>query len=418
MNMPGVARCEAWLLAFTAAVAAISGSLPVAALTANPRNPSETLRFLFVGEWSTVGHLLVFFVIFFGLLVKPLKDRLDRAGVAVAVGLALMLSASLALTGRFHLLDLEPLAGVGLFVLAGASVGLAFHRLYSASWATTGALSFVAGYGSMRLVAPGLLPIAEEFFIVPSLLYTVAIVWLVYSFGAQAFPSGGSGTTWLTHASHTLAARPPQARQRVKETMEAQTVLGDVAQQELQDHAVVLAEIDETRNALKTYSSDEPEMRTVVAARLEQLSGAQRKVDDEMRRYRALVERIEFLDLSECSDLQHTLDALPGDVQAEARLELHDLRKKLGSDEILKRLGQGVAANNAAVTDALERAKKALSAGQVKVCQQALNDARTAEAEAVRLTAQVKRFSDQLKGAAAKVVMQADTRAAELVLGK
>ena len=133
---------------------------------------------------------------------------------------------------------------------------------------------------------------------------------------------------------------------------------------------------------------------------------------------RALVERIEFLDLAECSDLQQTLESLPGEVQAEARLELHDLRKKLGTDEVLKRLGQAVASNNVFVADALGRAKKALAAGQVKACQLALNDARSGEAEALRLNAQIQRFAGQLRGAAAKVVASAETKAGETALAR
>jgi hypothetical protein len=131
-----------------------------------------------------------------------------------------------------------------------------------------------------------------------------------------------------------------------------------------------------------------------------------------------LVERIEFLDLAECSDLQQTLESLPGEVQAEARLELHDLRKKLGTDEVLKRLGQAVASNSVFVTDALERAKKALAAGQVKACQLALNDVRAGESESLRLVNQIGRFANQLRGAATKVVAGAETRAGETALAR
>ena len=77
--------------------------------------------------------------------------------------------------------------------------------------------------------------------------------------------------------------------------------------------------------------------------------------------------------------------------------------------------GQAVEANNLAVREELSRAKGELAAGRVKSCLKALNDAKTAEGEALRLTAQTKRFAHQLKQATASVVANAGTRTEKLV---
>ena len=382
-------------------------------------NPSEILRSFILGPGtSLVFNMLVFFVIFLGISVRPLKDKLGRPGVAVAVGFALLFSASLAVTGRLNLLDLEPIAGVALFTLLGVIVGVAFRRLYETSWATTAAVSFVAGYGTMRLAAPGLLPVADELFIIPGLLYVLAIVWLIYSFSTQAFPTGNPGGAWLTHAQHTLVARPQEARQRLQEAAQDQEVFADVAGQEVQEHVAILAELDETERAIRSNATTRPELRDVVTARLQALSEAQRKVEQEYARYSALSQRITGLDAVEYADLKKDFEQLPDDIQGEARAELSSLNEKLKTDSVLTNLGQAVESNNLAVREALSRAKAELAAGRVKSCLKALNEARTAEGEALRLTSQIKRFAGQLKSAAAKVVAQAGTRAAELVTAK
>jgi DNA-binding FrmR family transcriptional regulator len=397
------------------AVAFVSASVPVAAWSGNP---SETLRTIFTSsEWSLPVHLLVFFIIFFGILVKPLKDRFDRAGVAVAVAFALMLSASLAFSGRFDLLhDLEPIAGIGLFVLFGAVVGLAFHRLYSASWATAGCLSYVVVYTSIELASPSLMPALDQFIIIPNFLYALTVVWLIYSAAKLAFPDSNPASSWMTHAARTLAARPPQARQRFREEIQAQEELDGTVEINVQDHAQLLAEIDETQRILKKSSADDPELRSVISGRLAQLGQAQRKVEAAYATYKAQCEHLERMDAVEYADLR--LAELPDSVQSDVRDELAGLKKKLSVDRVLENLGSAVEANNIAVRDALNRAKAELAAGHTRACLGGLNDARTAEAEAVRLEAQIKRFAGQLKGAATKVVMTAQSRAGEPAMGR
>ena len=398
-----------------AAVVVFLSSAPLAVAT--PINPSEVLHTLvFDPRWGTFTNFTVLFLMVLGLVIVPLRQKLERGGVAVAVALSLVFAASLTLTGNFHLLDLGPVAGIGLFTILGAVAGLVFQRLFNLSAVTMAALAYVIGFGSMQLAAPGLLPVAEQWLVAPAFIYAAAIAWMIYAFVTQVFPSKPANS-WMAHAARTLSARSPQARQRVQEETQTSNALSDVTAQETSDHAVVLSELDETQRVLKRNAWN-PELRTALSARLVQLSQAQRKVEGNMGRFRALVERVEFLDLAECSDLQQTLESLPGEVQAEARLELHDLRKKLGTDEVLKRLGQAVTSNNIFVTDALERAKKALAAGQVKACQDALNSARSGEAEALRIDAQIGRFAGQLRGAAAKVIAGAETRAGETALAR
>jgi len=401
---------EVALGAHDVAVVLIAAAACVPLVWALPANPAAALRTLILSpEWSMVFHLLVFFTIFLGIAARPLKEKLGGAGTAVAVGLALLLSASLAVTGRFQLLALEPIAGVGVFTLLGAAVGAAFKRLYEVSWATAGAVSFVAGYGAMRLAAPSLLPAAEELFIIPDILYVLAIVWLVYSFSTQAFPSGDLGASWFGHAWHSLAAR-----QRVQESVQTQEVLADVAQQELEEHAAIAAELEETERAIRTSKAGDTDLHVAVADRLQVLTEAQRRVEAEFARYQALAQRIAELDAAEYADLRRNLELLPDTVKEEARLELRGLTEKLATDRVMANLGRAVAANNLAVRDALLRAKAALEARRMKSCLEALDEAMTAEKAAARLVARIQRFASQLKGAAAKVIAEAETRAGEL----
>ena len=379
-----------------------------------PADPSAALRALVLSpEWSIVFHLLIFFIIFFGIAARPLKEKFGRAGTAVAVGFALLLSAGLAVTGRLRILALEPIAGVGLFTLLGVIVGAAFRKLHETSWATTAAISFVAGYGTMRLAAPSLLPAAEELFLIPALLYVLAIVWLVYAFGARAFPADESGTSWLGHAWHRLATPPPGARPRPRESAQAQEALAGVTSQELQEHEAVLAELDETERALRVSGPDETDLRAAVAERLRVLTDTQRRVEVEFAQYRALAQRTTELDVAGYADLRRSLDLLPDTVKEEARVELRSLNEKLATDRVLANLGRAVASNNIAVRDALLRAKMELEAGRVKSCLEALDEARAAEQQALRLMARIQRFAAQLKSAAAKVIAQAETQAAK-----
>jgi hypothetical protein len=150
--------------------------------------------------------------------------------------------------------------------------------------------------------------------------------------------------------------------------------------------------------------------RVTIQIQIQLLSAAKQAVEESIKRFRALTGQLEFLDLIECSDLHHALNSLPGEIQVEARIELHNLKKKLRSNDLLKRLGQGAVSNNAFVTQALERAHKALSAGRVELCREALKDAYPVAVESLRLSEQIRRFTDQLKGAAANVVAEAETR--------
>ncbi|MGD0088300.1 MAG: hypothetical protein ABSE73_00075 [Planctomycetota bacterium] len=393
----------------------IAGLPPVLAA---PLNPSETLRTLVLSsQWSTVFYAAVFFMILLGITVRPLKDKLGKPGTAVAVGLALLMSTSLAVAGHLQLVALAPIAGVGLFTLLGVLVGAVFRRFYEVSWTTTAAVSFVAGYGTMRLADPSLLSTAEELFLIPGLLYALAIVWLVYSFSTQVFQAGNGGS-WVGHAVRTLPARPPEARRRLQQVEQAQEALTDVAQQDVADHATVLAELEETEQAIRDNGARQPALRAVALERLEALAETQRKVETEYARYRALTENITGLDAAEYVDLKHDLAQLPEDIQAEAQQALSGLNEKLMTDRVLTNLGQAVEANNIAVRDALLHARAELAAGRVRACLTALEDARNGEREAMRLMAQVQRFTEQLKSTAAKVVAQAGTRAAELVAAK
>ena len=123
-------------------------------------------------------------------------------------------------------------------------------------------------------------------------------------------------------------------------------------------------------------------------------------------------------DLASYADLQHDLDQLPEEIQREVRTALGGLNEKLATDQVLANLGQAVEANNIAVRDALLHAQAALAAGRMKSCLDALEDAKNGEREAMRLTAQIQRFTEQLKNAAASVLAQATTRAAESTVAR
>src|SRR5208283_6080065 len=128
--------------------------------------------------------------------------------------------------------------------------------------------------------------------------------WLIYAFATQAFPAGNPAPSWFSHATRTLSARPPQARQRIQKEAEAQRVLSDTTNIDAQDHAQLLAEIEETQRVLKKSSTANPELRAVISGRLQQLAQAQRKCEAEYGRYMALAQNVETLDASEYADLK------------------------------------------------------------------------------------------------------------------
>ena len=67
---------------------------------AQPINPSQSLRTLIYSpQWSLIFHVAVYFLVFFGLMIRPLQEKFERGGTAVAVGLALMFSVALAAAG-------------------------------------------------------------------------------------------------------------------------------------------------------------------------------------------------------------------------------------------------------------------------------------------------------------------------------
>lgn len=403
---------QAWQLLIHLGALVIS-SRGAAALSSNP---AETLRTLVLSSpWSPVFHMLVFFTIFLGIIVRPLKDKFGRPGTAVAVAFALSFSAALALTGRLYIPNLEPIAGVALFALLGAVVGAAFKHFYETSWATATAVSFVVGYGVMSVAAPSLLPTTTDLFLIPEILYALAIVWLVYSFATHAFPNGSAAGSWFVRALRIMAARPPGARRRLQESAEEQSVFAEAAGQDAQEHVAMLAELEEAERAVRAYGMSKPEMRTAIANRLAALADAQRQVEIAYERYRVLAQRITELDVVEYADLQHDFEHLPEDIQREARAALGSLNEKLTTDRVLTNLGQAVEANNIAVRDALLHAQAALAAGRMKACLEALDGAKNSEREAIRLTAQIQRFAEQLKKAAASVLAQAMTRAVEAV---
>jgi hypothetical protein len=382
-------------------------SLQASAMAANP---TDTLRALILNpQSSTAFNLVVFFTIFLGIAVRPLKDRLGNAGTAVAVGFALLFSTSLALAGRFQLLDLEPIAGLGLFSLLGAIVGAAFRQLYETSWATTAAVSFVAGYGTMRLAAPTLLPVADEFFIIPGLLYVLAIVWLIYTFSIHAFPTGNPAASLLAKAWNSMATRPAEARQQLSEPVDMRATLTDAAKPE-----AALAKVAATQRTGKS----EADLRAVIASRQQALAELRRRLETEFARYQMLTRHIAKLDIPELADLKRDFENLPEDAQAKARLQLGSLNEKLMTARVLANLAQAVDDNSTACRDTILRAKAELAADRVQPCLRALEETKVAENEAVLLSAQMQRFTNQLKSAAARIVAQAVTRAGELVAAR
>ena len=393
-----------------ALVLAVAGALLVPGVALAFVDPSAALRTLvFDSRYAEAVDLLVFFLIFLGIAVRPLRERSGRPGVAVAVGFALLFSVSLAFTGRLHLLDFGPVAAAGIFVLLGAVTALGFHKLYESSWATAGAVGFAIAYSSARVVAPSLFLSAMQSFVIPTeLVYGVAVVWLVYRFATQAFPAD-TGASWASHVAPTLASRGVAARERFRETAGVQEELSATATQEVHDHADILAELDETIHALNTRSPHEASWRDLVTNRLRELTDATRRVEDELERYRTLARRVTTLDLDEYANLKAALDALPETVKGEARKELRSLRYKLAGDERLATLARAVEANQAVVRAALEGARSALAAGHVKECVQALKEAVSAEREALRLSGQIRQYADKLKEAVAAVVTRAVT---------
>ena len=132
------------------------------------------------------------------------------------------------------------------------------------------------------------------------------------------------------------------------------------------------------------------------------------------KRFEQAVLRITQLDHEEYRDLSAEFEALGSlEAKAEAVKELHALRKKFKFDAVLARLSSAIAANDAALRDALNRARAELKAGNIKRCLQALREGRRAEAEALRLASQSLRFSNSLKESAAKVLAKINLRGKE-----
>jgi hypothetical protein len=358
-------------------------------------------------NYSLAFNVLLLFGVFFGLFIKPLKDRLERGGTVVAVALALMLSVALAVSGRFELLRFEPVAAVVLFGLFGCAIAVAARRFYECSFPTTAAVAFLSGYSALSVVSPALLAEARDMLLIADLLVVLSLVWLVYALAARVFPSGPDGSSWMAHAERTLAVRKPDARCRLFETKQVQETLAEVARQETQGHAEVAAELDETAKTIRSYAGDETSLKRIVGARLEELERAQRQVEETFTRYKVLVERLVSLDAEEYSDLSRTLSQLPVETQLEAREELAGLRKRLGTDNVMSGLGQKINANNLAVREALRRARDALNAGQTQACLQGVREAKACEAEALRLAAQTRRFMEQLTQHVSRTVEKA-----------
>ena len=366
-------------------------------------------------DWRDLFEVLICFLIFLGAIVRPLQDRLGKPGKAVAVAFAIMLSVALEMTGRFHLLDLGPVAGIGLFGLLGCVVGLGFRSLYEAGWGSTVAVSYVVGYGAMRVAAPTLLPTLGEFVFVPELLYVLCILYLLYALATKMFSGTSVSTAWVRPALRALRSRPPAARQRLNQSAVAQEQLAQLTEEKVAEDGAVLAELAETAHAVKSYTSEHPELKAVISSRLQELSQVQRAVQEKLVTCLALAQHIVDFDVADLAELKKEFDQLPEDVQKEAKQALSGIRQKLATDRRLLRMEQAVQANSAAVADALLRAKTELTAGRIKSCLKALEESAKAAQEADRLTAQLEKFANRLKRAAAEVLAQAGTRAAETV---
>ena len=374
-------------------------------LAAGVVRPADALRALIYDpQWSMLFHLAVFFLIFLGITVRPLKERLDRGGVIVAIGFASLLSTSLVLSGRFNLLDFEPIAATGIFVLLGVVVASAFKRLYDASWPTTAAVGFICGYGALRVAAPSLMPITWDILAAAELGFALAIVWLLYSFISTIITE--EAAHWPAHAVYTLSGRSPKARERFSRNIAAQRELAARARHETEEHATIAAGLDETIRTVKASAAGNGQLRSQVAKRVKALGQALHNAREELERYKALSTRVEALDAEEYAEVKEQLEDLPPEAQAEARNELRALRAKLNVDAVQERLENAIEANNAAAEDALQAAQTELAASRTKAALHALNDAKRAEAEALRLAAQVQRFASQFKAAADKVVAE------------